>query len=142
MYASGKNSIPVGIDTTKIARKRSFSNEVHRPENRLCLLVTFTCLITQELQDLEALHNVVDLYLWLSFRFEPFDRVHDAEEQRQTLFTLIERGLENVDHRPSRSKRLFSGRHSDKRSQRANRRNTSPKQRRPKPRSRARQRYY
>lgn len=51
-----------------------------------------------QLQHLEALHRVYDLYVWLAFRFEDAYRDRTTiEEWREKVAGLIRAGLENLN---------------------------------------------
>ena len=65
---------------------------------RLCAYPPSSIPFTElQLQHLEALHRVYDLYVWLAFRFE--DSYPDRqmiEEWRENVAALIKAGLENL----------------------------------------------
>ena len=55
-----------------------------------------------ELQTLEAAHRVLDLYVWLAYRFEAFEGREVVEEHRALLAQLIDTSLRDMGLPPAR----------------------------------------
>ncbi|XP_052225429.1 ATP-dependent RNA helicase SUPV3L1, mitochondrial-like isoform X3 [Dreissena polymorpha] len=50
-----------------------------------------------ELTELEAAFNVIDIYLWLSFRFEMFDDIAQVQDLRVELDTIIQAYMKSLN---------------------------------------------